>query len=167
MIRSLLFACPISITMACGGRTTFTESEHPPSGHYRVTTTTRNDTCIPATTVGSFEDVVASNDDRLNITLWANFRGDLLWANSQWLEMTHCPFGKAVPSATVLRAAYDMRKLTRTSFELVSTWNWENPTACPDAAGAQLPSAPCSVEKTETFELIDPCPAMTSNLTCT
>ena len=165
LIRGLLFAFPIPMTMACAGRSSFSESEHPPSGRYRVTTVTRDDTCMPETSQGIFEDLVASSDEALNVPVWATFRADLLWTNTQRLEMKLCPFEKAVPSSPVLRAVYDIRKLTIDSFELVSTWHWDDPSACPNAEGARLPSAPCSLERTESFELLQAC-SVTSHLTC-
>ena len=149
----------------CGGQAPASE-EHPVDGFYEVTTVTRNDTCSPATQQGVSQDLIQGTSAVVNVNLWSGLRQDIPWTDGEPLEKWRCDSTEAMRTEPIFRAEYQLSELTAHSFKAESTIQWNDPTACPVSTPVVLPSAPCSVERTQTFQLIAACPALLNNVGC-
>jgi len=145
------------------------DEELPVDGVYQVTTVTRNDTCSPDTLQGVDRDLMQGTSAVANLNLWSGLRQDVPWSGGEPMEKWKCDANDStVRTEPIMRAAYELSDLTSHSFKAVSQVDWNDPTACPQYSSDRvvLPSAPCSVERTQTYELIAACPTKLDNVGC-
>jgi len=165
--RAALGMVGLRLISACGGQAQTATEELPVDGFYQVTTFTRNDTCSPATPQATSQELVQGTSAVVNLNLWSGLRQDVPWTGSEPIEIWHCAANDAeVRTEPILRVDYEISALTAHSFKTVSQFDWHDPTACPPRESVVLPSAPCSVERTQTFELIAACPTELNNAGC-
>jgi len=163
--RGLLEFVGLQLLVGCGGQTPASE-EHPVDGFYEVTTVTRNDTCSPATQQGISQEGIQGTSAVVALNLWSGLRQEVPWTDGEPLEKWRCDSTEVMRTEPIFRAEYQLSDLTAHSFKAESTMTWNDPTACPVSAPVILPSAPCSVERTQTFQLIAACPAKLGNVGC-
>ena len=154
-LRGLLtLTCALGAS-ACGGSAGNAEVQRPEWGFYAVTTATNLDSCSPTVERGLSERLIETDKTGIMLSTWSTLGDTVPWAG---LPDTAGSCG--------YRVSYELSDLTSASFKLVSSWTWTDPSSCSFPSTVVIPKDSCFVQKIETFELIEPCPAMRNNLGC-
>ncbi|HEY0463180.1 MAG TPA: hypothetical protein VGC79_03175, partial [Polyangiaceae bacterium] len=122
----------VQLASGCSGEAPVSEVR-PVDGFYQVTTTTQNDTCSPATAQGSSVDIVEGTSVVLNVNLWSGLRQDIPLVKGEPLEKWQCAPEDTRRDTPIFRAVYTLSELTSHSFKAASTFDWNDPTACPSS----------------------------------
>jgi len=168
----LWLASLLQLATACGGQAAVDETmkvedrARPPVGFYELTTVTRNDTCTPRALDGTRTVIAGGTESVVLLTFWDNRHFEIPWLGTSNLDLKRCGGSNEELPTPIVRTVHDVGKITPHSFEVVSTWYWDDPTACGPSSDAINPIAPCSVEKTDSYELLDACPATLNGVSC-